>query len=114
MWLPTFGLHVCIKRMVTQYITFELLAGELVHFDRRCANVNSTWQKIIDVWRMVCCLVWVCCCRPLLLQGAGFLQRADSFFWKGSEATLRKKPNAKEHDMKNKADLISGVPWGNG
>ena len=50
----------------------------------------------------------------LLLQGAGFGQRADSFFWRGPEATLRKKPNAKEDHMKKKVDLISGLPWGSG
>ena len=39
----------------------------------------------------------------LLLQSAGFGQRAQTFFWKGPEATLRKKPNAKEDDAKKES-----------
>ena len=49
----------------------------------------------------------------LAVAGHGFWTE-PKLFWRGPEATLRKKPNAKEDDMKKEYDLISGVPWGSG
>ena len=93
--------HVCIKQMVNRYIIFELLASELVHFDHRCASMNFTWRKIIDVWRKQCAMrlllgLGLLLLLLLLLQGRGFGQRAKTFFLEragsnAAEETKRKR-----------------------
>ena len=45
---------MCIKRIVNRDI--ELPASKLVHFDHRFANRNSTWRKLIHVWRKRCAM----------------------------------------------------------
>ena len=47
------------------------------------------------------------------VAGHEFFAENQNFFPRGPEATVRKKQNAKEDDMK-KVDLIISVPWGSG
>ena len=96
--------------MVNRYITFELLASELlVHFDRRCTNVNSTWRKISDAWRMV----WVCCCCPCCCR-ARVLGTEPIFFGEDRKQRCRRNQKQKKMAWKKKVDLISGVPLESG
>ena len=50
----------------------------------------------------------------LAVAGRRLWAESRFVFLEGPEATLRKKPNTKEDDMKKKVDLISGVPWRSG
>ena len=76
--------------MVNRYITFELLASELVHFDRRCANRNSTMLLGLGLLLLL----------PLLLQGAGFGHRAIFLERAGSNAAEETKSIRRWHEKR--------------